>query len=47
MATFILLSKISIEGARHVQSLGHMDEDFQKKLDERFPEVERIASYAL
>jgi uncharacterized protein with GYD domain len=24
-----------------------MDQEFQKKLEERFPEVERIASYAL
>lgn len=47
MTTFILLSKISLEGARRVQSLTKMDEEFQQKLDERFPEVERIASYAL
>jgi uncharacterized protein with GYD domain len=47
MTTFILLSKISLEGARHVQSLAKMDEEFQHKLEERFPEVERIASYAL
>ena len=47
MATFILLSRISLDGARHVQSLAQMDEDFQKKLDERFPEVERVSSYAL
>jgi uncharacterized protein with GYD domain len=47
VTTFILLSKISLEGARHVQSLAQMDQEFQKRLDERFPEVERIASYAL
>jgi uncharacterized protein with GYD domain len=47
MTTFVLLSKISLEGARHVQSLAQMDQEFQKLLDERFPEVERIASYAL
>jgi uncharacterized protein with GYD domain len=47
MTTFILLSKISLEGARHVRSLAQMDQEFQKKLEERFPEVERIASYAL
>jgi uncharacterized protein with GYD domain len=47
MTTFILLSKISLEGARHVRSLAQMDQEFQKKLEERYPEVERIASYAL
>lgn len=47
MTTFVLLSKISLEGARHVQSLAKMDEEFQQQLEERFPEVERIASYAL
>jgi len=47
MTTFILLSKISLEGAKHVRSLAQMDQEFQKKLEERFPEVERIASYAL
>jgi uncharacterized protein with GYD domain len=47
MATFVLLSKISLEGAKHVRSLAQMDQDFQDRLEERFPEVERIASYAL
>lgn len=47
MTTFVLLSKISLEGAKHVRSLAQMDQEFQKKLEERFPEVERIASYAL
>jgi uncharacterized protein with GYD domain len=47
MTTFILLSKISLEGARHVRSLAQMDQEFQEKLEERYPEVERIASYAL
>jgi uncharacterized protein with GYD domain len=47
MATFVLLSKISLEGARHIQSLAQMDQEFQTKLEKRFPEVERIASYAL
>jgi uncharacterized protein with GYD domain len=47
MATFILLSKISLEGAKHVRSLAQMDQDFQDRLEERFPEVQRIASYAL
>lgn len=47
MTTFVLLSKISLGGARQVRSLGQMDREFQEKLEERFPEVERIASYAL
>jgi uncharacterized protein with GYD domain len=47
MAPFILLSKISLEGAKHVRSLAQMDQDFQDRLEERFPEVQRIASYAL
>ena len=47
MTTFILLSKISLEGARHVQSLAQMDLDFQQQLETRYPEVKRIASYAL
>jgi uncharacterized protein with GYD domain len=47
LTTFILLSKISLEGARHVQSLAQMDQEFQEQLEERFPEVERVASYAL
>ncbi len=47
MTTFVLLSKITLDGARHVQSLAQMDEEFQQQLEERFPEVERISSYAL
>jgi uncharacterized protein with GYD domain len=47
MTTYVLLSKISLEGARHIQSLAQMDQDFQQRLEERFPEVQRIASYAL
>jgi uncharacterized protein with GYD domain len=47
MTTFVLLSKISLEGVKHVRSLAQMDQEFQKMLEERFPEVERIASYAL
>jgi uncharacterized protein with GYD domain len=47
MTTFILLSKISLEGAKHIRSLAQMDQEFQQKLEERFPEVKRVASYAL
>jgi uncharacterized protein with GYD domain len=47
MTTFILLSKISLEGARHVRSLAQMDQEFHLQLQQRFPEVKRVASYAL
>ncbi len=47
MTTFVLLSKISLEGARHVRSLAQMDEEFQQRLEEQLPQVQRIASYAL
>ena len=47
MTTFVLLSKISLEGAKHIRSLGQMDQEFQEQLEKRFPEVKRIASYAL
>jgi uncharacterized protein with GYD domain len=47
MTTFVLLSKISLEGARQVRSLAQMDQEFQQQLEARFPEVERVASYAL
>ncbi len=47
MTTFILLSKISLEGAKNVQSLGQMDQEFQRQLKAKFPKVKRIVSYAL
>jgi len=47
MTTFVLLSKISLEGARHVRSLAQMDQEFQQRLEEQLPQVQRIASYAL
>jgi uncharacterized protein with GYD domain len=47
MTTFILLSRISLEGAKHVRSLVQMDQEFEQQLAERYPEVKRIASYAL
>jgi uncharacterized protein with GYD domain len=47
MTTFILLSKISLEGARHIRSLAQMDQEFQQQLETRYPAVQRIASYAL
>lgn len=47
MTTFVLLSKISLDGARQVQSLAQMDQEFQKQLEARYPQVTRVASYAL
>ena len=47
MNIFVLLSKISLEGAKRVQSLAQMDQEFQQQLEARYPEVQRIASYAL
>lgn len=47
MTTFVLLSKISLEGVKHVRSLAQMDQEFQRQLEERYPQVKRIASYAL
>ena len=47
MATFILLSKISLRSPGEVRALSAMDEEFERKLREECPEVKRIASYAL
>lgn len=47
MATFILLSKVSSEGAKRVKSLAKMDEEFDRQLKKHCPEVSRVASYAL
>jgi len=47
MATFVLLTKVSSEGARQVRSLAEMDRQFSEQIRESCPEVKRIASYAL
>lgn len=47
MATFVLLSKVSSEGAKQVKSLAKMDEEFDRQLRKHCPEVKRVASYAL
>jgi uncharacterized protein with GYD domain len=47
MATFVLLSKVSSEGVRHVQSLVEMDREFEAQLKRQCPNVKRMASYAL
>lgn len=47
MATFVLLSKVSSEGVRHVRSLVEMDKEFEARLKTQCPDVKRVASYAL
>src|SRR5512138_2768914 len=47
MTTFVLLSKVSNVGVSHVSSLLQMDEEFNRKLAQQCPEVQRVASYAL
>lgn len=47
MTTFVLLSKVSPRSSGEVKSLGQIDQEFQRKLAERCPEVRRIGSYAL
>jgi len=47
MATFVLLSKISSEGIRHVKSLVETDREFEAQLKSQCPDVKRVASYAL
>ncbi len=47
MATFILLSKVSLRSPGEVRALSVMDEEFDRRLREECPEVKRIASYAL
>lgn len=47
MATFVLLSKVSSEGARQVKSLVEMDKEFAARLKTQCPGVKRVASYAL
>lgn len=47
MATFVLLSKISVRSPGEVKALSVMDEEFERRLREECPEVRRIASYAL
>ncbi len=47
MATFILLSKISLRSPGEIRALSAMDREFEQRLREECPEVRRIASYAL
>ncbi len=47
MATFVLLSKVSLRSPGEVKALATADEEFERRLKEECPEVRRIASYAL
>jgi uncharacterized protein with GYD domain len=47
MATFILLSKVSLRSPGEIRALSAMDREFEQRLREECPEVRRIASYAL
>ena len=47
MATFIMLSRFSLRNVGEVKSLAAIDEVLDEQIRERFPEVKRIASYAL
>lgn len=47
MATFILLSKVSLRSPGEIRALSVMDREFEQRLREECPEVRRIASYAL
>ncbi|HIQ01534.1 MAG TPA: GYD domain-containing protein [Anaerolineales bacterium] len=47
MATFILLSRVSLRSPGEVRALSTMDEEFEQRLREECPEVKRVASYAL
>lgn len=47
MATFVLLSKVSSEGASQVKSLAQADKKFEAQLKAQCPDVKRVASYAL
>ena len=47
MPTFVLLSKVSSEGATQVKSLVDTDNEFEVRLKEQCPGVKRVASYAL
>jgi uncharacterized protein with GYD domain len=47
MTTFVLLLRTSPRTPNGAKTMGEMDREFDQKLAERCPEVERIASYAL
>ncbi len=47
MATFVLPSKVSPQGVKHVRSLLEMDKEFDPRVSTRCPDVKRVASCAL
>lgn len=47
MATFVILSKLSLHRPGEIKSLSEIDKDLNQRLQEEYPEVERLASYVL
>ena len=47
MPVFVLLAKVSSEGAKQVRSLAEMDRHFTEELRRSCPNAKRIVSYAL
>jgi uncharacterized protein with GYD domain len=47
VTTFVLLSKISPRNSNEIRSLGDRVREFERRLAERYPQVENLTSYAL
>lgn len=47
MATFVMLSKLSLHHPGEVKSLAQLDQDLEKRLQDEFPQIKRVASYVL
>ncbi|MGC9356317.1 MAG: GYD domain-containing protein [Anaerolineae bacterium] len=47
MATFVLLSKLSLHHPGEVKSLAELDETLNRRLQADHPDVRRVASYVL
>ncbi|MGC9400468.1 MAG: GYD domain-containing protein [Anaerolineae bacterium] len=47
MATFVMLSKLSLHHPGEIKSLAELDQELDRRLTRIHPEVERVASYVL
>jgi uncharacterized protein with GYD domain len=47
MTTFVLLSKLSPCGPDEAQALSTLDQELKRHLEAEYPQVRRVASYAL
>ncbi len=47
MATFVMLSKLSLHYPGEIKSLAELDTELAKRLEKECPEVKRLASYVL